>query len=98
MSSYGTDGFTAERPEFPGKWGDFGITLEDYRDNPFTGGTEEDPYPDFEISFPHQCDNWSIAAGSREHVLRCAYSFRDELSNAISALERIEGIEGKEKE
>lgn len=88
MSSYGQPGFTAEDIDDPGRFGPFGVALGDNRGEP-REEWDEDYGAEFELCFPHQCDEWSIAAGSREHVLAAARRFRAELDAAISELEQL---------
>lgn len=45
---------------------------------------------DWALSLPHQCGEWGIADGPREHVLAEARRLRAELDQAITALEAID--------
>jgi len=50
----------------------------------------EDAAKQWALSLPHQCGEWGIWDGTREDVLEAALRFRDELDQAITALEAAE--------
>lgn len=61
------------------------------RDGLYEGTDERDDRDtDWSLSLPHRCGEWGIWDGTREDVLEAALRFRDELDQAIAALEDAE--------
>lgn len=67
-------------PDFTQRHADWDDAGSDPRD--YIGGEQ-----DWALSLPHQCDEWTISYGSRADVLADARRFRDELDQAITAME-----------
>lgn len=61
----------------------------EYRRRDFYQGDDErsDEGTDWSLSPPHQCGEWSIWDGSRDEAPAAALRLRDELDQAIAALE-----------
>jgi hypothetical protein len=79
------ENWNAGLDENTGQPGSFGFRVSDNReDNELY---QDDQGPDFEVSLPHQCDQWTIAAGDRAYVLRSLRQFRDELDKVIAEVD-----------